>query len=132
MAYPLNIKRIYLPPAPEDGFRVLVDRLWPRGVSREKAALDLWAKDAAPTTALRTWFRHQPDRFSGFEAAYRAELHRSPEADQFFRLCAKTLETRPVTLLYAAADPVHNHAQVLRAWLEERLAGDNGDTRSAG
>jgi len=75
---PVSVKRVYDPPAPEDGVRVLVDRLWPRGLSREKAAIDEWMKDIAPSPELRVWFGHRPERFAEFVAAYERELAEDP------------------------------------------------------
>lgn len=107
----LTIKRIFEPAGSEDGLRVLVDRLWPRGVSKERAALDLWLKEVAPSTQLRTWFGHEPRRFEEFADRYRAELEENPALD---RLLDLTREAKPVTLLYGARDPECNHAAVLR------------------
>jgi|SRR6478609_2294139 len=115
----LTIKRIYEPAADEDGMRVLVDRLWPRGVSKEDAALDLWLKEVAPTPELRTWFGHEPERFEEFSARYRAELESNPALD---RLLEAAGDARSVTLLYAARDPECNHAAVLRDFAREALA----------
>lgn len=101
------IKRVYEPAADNDGSRILVDRLWPRGVSKRKAALDGWAKEIAPSPALRKWFGHKPERFQEFSKRYRAEL-KGNEA-------LKELRARKgkVTLVYGARDPKINHARVL-------------------
>lgn len=107
-------KRIYDEAGPEDGFRVLVDRLWPRGVSKERAALDLWLKEVAPSTELRTWFHANTGGFDEFAERYRAELRTNPAVDELRRLGA-THET--VTLLYGVRDPEHNHARILAAYL---------------
>ena len=115
----LTVKRIYEPPSGTDGLRILVDRLWPRGVSKEDAALDLWLKEVAPTPELRTWFGHEPARFEEFSARYRAELEMNPALDRLLR-AAK--EAEAVTLLYAARDPSCNHAVVLRDFVREALA----------
>jgi len=113
----LHIKRVYDPPAAGDGQRILVDRLWPRGVSKEAAALDEWFKDIAPSPELRKWFGHQPERFAAFSERYRAELAANEEAvDHVKALLAKG----DVTLLYAAHDPACNHALVLAEFLEGR------------
>lgn len=118
----IQIKRIYEPAEPEDGERILVDRLWPRGVSKARAALDLWDKDAAPSTELRKWFGHEPERFAAFSARYDDELNASQGAKDLAALCKKTLaEGKNVTLLYAAHDPACNHALVLKAWLDRDL-----------
>jgi uncharacterized protein YeaO (DUF488 family) len=114
MAATYHIKRIYDAPATTDGYRVLVDRLWPRGVSKEKAALDLWLKDIAPSPDLREWFGHQPERFQEFSARYQAELEQNPAVGALHAL-AKDHMT--ITLLYAAHDPAINHAVVLQRYL---------------
>jgi uncharacterized protein YeaO (DUF488 family) len=113
----VGIKRIYEPPATTDGRRVLVDRLWPRGVSRETAALDLWLKAIAPTPALRTWFGHDPARFVTFRDRYRRELDANPDA--VAELCG-LIDQGDVTLLYAAHDEQANHAVVLAGYLGDR------------
>ena len=115
----LAIKRVYEPPAPEDGYRVLVDRLWPRGLKREDAALDLWAKDVGPSRELRQWFGHEPARWEGFRHRYAAELDAA--AEQWRPLLVKAARHR-VTLLYGAHDVEHNNAVALRAYLETYLA----------
>lgn len=112
------IKRVYDPPSPRDGMRVLIDRLWPRGLTKEKAAVDLWLKDVAPSPTLRTWFGHRDDRFDAFADKYRAELEVNPAVAELRALIAK----RKVTLLYGAHDPAVNHAVVLDAWLHAHHA----------
>ena len=113
----IRIKRIYAPAEAADGARVLVDRLWPRGVSKARAALALWCKDAAPSTALRQWFGHEPARWAEFRRRYRAELQANGAALAPLRdLAARGT----VTLLYAARDEQHNEAVVLREVLGER------------
>ena len=112
----MQIKRIYDKAAPDDGFRVLVDRLWPRGVSKEKAALDLWLKEVAPSDELRQWFGHQPERFAEFRKRYTAELDANPAVQQL-REALKA--HRVVTLLYGARDPVMNQAAVLRDYVSK-------------
>ncbi len=112
------IKRAYEDAGPGDGFRVLVDRLWPRGVSHEYAALDLWLKDVAPSPALRTWWDHDPARLDEFATRYRAELDSDPVAGAAvdeLRTLAASNET--LTLVYGARDPHVNHAAVLRDYL---------------
>lgn len=107
----IRIKRVYEDASPDDRFRVLVDRLWPRGVSHERAALDGWAKEAAPSPELRTWWDHDPARMEAFAVRYRAELAESPALAELRALIAG----HPVvTLVYAAHDPAVNHAIVLR------------------
>lgn len=103
----VRIKRVYEPRTAADGTRVLVDRLWPRGLTREAAALDEWLKSCAPSSDLRKWFGHDPERFGAFGERYRRELDANPEA--VAQLCA-LLEKGDVTLLYAARDPQCNHA----------------------
>lgn len=105
------IKRAYLPAGPEDGTRVLVDRLWPRGVSKARAALNAWNKDVPPTTGLRQWFGHDPARWEEFCTRYRAELKSNPEAVEALRMLARQ---GPVTLVFGARDEAHNEAVVLR------------------
>jgi uncharacterized protein YeaO (DUF488 family) len=111
----LKVKRIYEPPDPADGTRVLVDRLWPRGVSKERARLDLWLKELAPSPALRGWFGHDPAKWDTFKARYEAELNARPEA---VRQLSALARRGPVTLLFAARDPAHNSALLLKAYLE--------------
>lgn len=114
------IKRVYEPPAPEDGYRVLVDRLWPRGISKEASHLDEWCKDVAPSTEARREFGHDPARFGEFRERYRAELAASGAAQAL----ARRLADQPVvTLLYAAHDTRDNQAVVLKEVLEEHQAG---------
>jgi len=110
----VSIKRIYDKPSADDGYRVLVDRLWPRGVSKPEAALDAWMKEAAPSPELRTWFGHDPAKFAEFSARYVSELEHNPAVAQLRSLIAKH---PTLTLLYAAKDPECNHALVLRDFL---------------
>ena len=111
------MKRVYDPPAGSDGYRVLVDRLWPRGVSKERAELDEWAKDVAPSPGLRTeWHHAGGERFDEFAARYRAELEESAAARA---LLATGREHARVTLLFGARDERANHAAVLLGWLAE-------------
>lgn len=111
----IQLKRIYEPASPDDGFRVLVDRLWPRGISKERAAIDLWARELAPSTELRTWFHHEAANWDEFVIRYRAELAVQPDAVAALRAqCAG----RTTTLLYGARDETRNQAVVLRAVLE--------------
>lgn len=110
-------KRVYDEPSPDDGFRVLVDRLWPRGLSKERAALDLWAKDVAPSTELRRAFHHDGLSWAEFDSAYRAELEGSAR-DAVAALRAELASHPVVTLLHAVADEEHNHAVILREALE--------------
>lgn len=111
----IAIKRAYPAPTESDGYRILVDRLWPRGLKKEAAHVDLWLKDIAPSPSLRTWFGHDPARFAEFQRRYTAELKANAEAvAQMDRILAQT----PVTLVYAAKDETHNHAVVLKAFLD--------------
>lgn len=107
----VKLKRAYELPAADDGTRVLVDRLWPRGVSKEHAALDQWMKDISPSTELRKWFGHDPARWEEFCRRYTEELHQN--AERVSQLRSLTREG-PVTLVYSAHDEVHNDAIVLR------------------
>lgn len=111
------IKRIYEEPAHDDGCRVLVDRLWPRGVSKERAQLELWLKGVAPSPPLRQEFAHMQERFADFRARYEDELAGNPAVDQLVDLAA---QHGKVTLLYAARDPEVNHARVLLEFLAAR------------
>ena len=113
----VQLKRIYEPPQKSDGYRVLVDRVWPRGLSKDAAQIDLWMKDVAPSTALRKWFNHDPARWVGFQEKYRAELHELGDKLDELRARAKK---EPVTLLYGAKDTEHNQAVVLRDVLAEK------------
>lgn len=113
----VKLKRAYEPPEAGDGARVLIDRLWPRGVRKVDAAIDQWAKDIAPSTALRKWFGHDPARWQEFRSRYAAEVHAHPE--QLDRLRALAREG-PITLVYSAHDEVHNDAVVLRDLLLDR------------
>ncbi|MCZ0732761.1 DUF488 domain-containing protein [Phreatobacter sp. AB_2022a] len=115
MAKP-RIKRVYVPPALEDGARVLVDRVWPRGVSRKAAALASWSKDVAPSAGLRKWFGHDPARWPEFRARYRRELTANPEPVAVLRAM---LREGVVTLVYGAHDEEHNNAVVLAELLDE-------------
>lgn len=110
----VTIKRIYEQPEPTDGYRALIDRLWPRGISRQRAALDAWLVELAPSTELRTWFKHDPKRWSEFTRRYRAELRAQSEALEALRHRAERMR---VTLLTATREPRINHAVVLRGEL---------------
>lgn len=115
----VRTRRIYEPRAPVDGVRVLVDRLWPRGMSKEQAAVDTWMKAVAPSTGLRRWFAHDPSRFDEFARRYRRELEDNPALEELAALARRG----PVTLLYAAADTEHNHALVLSDVVRDLAAG---------
>lgn len=125
MEHELFIKRIYLPAEEADGCRILIDRLWPRGVSKAKAGLYEWKKDIAPSTELRKWFNHDESRFAEFAARYCAELDVSPSARDFAAECSALLKTGSVSLIYGAKDETCNQAVVLRNWIvtQEKLHG---------
>jgi uncharacterized protein YeaO (DUF488 family) len=106
----IRIKRVYDEPTEEDGTRILVDRLWPRGLTKEKARVDLWLKEIAPTNDLRKWFAHDPARRAEFKTRYQAELKHNPEQ---MALLHQAIAKAPTTLLYAAKDTEHNEAVVL-------------------
>lgn len=113
----IKLKRVYEEPSPEDGLRVLVDRLWPRGLTKERASVDLWLKEVAPSTDLRKWFGHEPAKWREFEARYRRELREQKRA---IELLKEESRGHTVTLVYGARDEDHNEAVVLKAVLEHR------------
>lgn len=113
----IHIKRIYDDPAKSDGTRVLVDRLWPRGVSKDDAHLDLWLKEIAPSNELREWFGHKPERFAEFSRKYKEELANNPAVATLQELARNSEQ---LTLLYGARDPDHNQAVVLQQLLEKK------------
>ena len=110
-----KIKRIYEPAAKDDGLRVLVDRLWPRGVRKDK--MDIWLKEIAPSAELRKWFHARKGKFEEFAKAYRAELKKNPAVAELHKLAE---EHKVITLLYAARDTENNHAAILKRYLEDR------------
>lgn len=112
----IRIKRVYEEPSEDDGLRILVDRLWPRGLSKAKAKIDRWEKDLAPTTELRRWFGHDPAKWEEFLQRYRAELEGKEEALARLR---REANDGTVTLLYAAKDEEHNNAVALKRYIEE-------------
>ncbi len=112
----INIKRVYEKPSKSDGKRILVDRLWPRGLTKEKAAVDLWLKDIAPTTELRKWFGHDPDKWKEFQKKYHQELKKNNEQ---VSLLNEYLKKGIVTLVYGARDEEHNEARVIKEWLSQ-------------
>ncbi|TPN74974.1 DUF488 domain-containing protein [Mesorhizobium sp. CU2] len=114
MAFDIAVKRIYEPPAKADGQRVLVDRIWPRGVRKENATLTLWLREIAPSDGLRKWFGHEPERWAEFRKRYRAELDGNGEAVAQLRAL---LGNGKVTLLYSAHDEAHNNAVALAEYL---------------
>jgi uncharacterized protein YeaO (DUF488 family) len=116
----IGIRRAYDPPGEDEGWRVLIDRIWPRGVTRARLAIDAWEKDLAPSTELRRWFGHDPARWQEFRARYRAELAGRPEPVQAL---VRRLGRGPVTLVFGAKDAAHSNAAALRELLLERFAG---------
>lgn len=111
----LKIKRVYEKPSKTDGMRILVDRLWPRGLSKEKAKISLWLKDIAPSSELREWFGHDPAKWSEFKKRYRNELKKNKEAIALLKEKAKG---RDATLVYGAKDEEHNNAVVIQEFLK--------------
>lgn len=114
----IMLKRAYEPPAKTDGKRILVDRLWPRGLSKAKAKIDLWLKDVAPSTELRQWFGHVPKKWPEFQKRYRAELKGNPALTELKALSHQS----DITLVYAARDQLHNEAVALKQILDRGAA----------
>ena len=110
----IKLKRVYEKPDEKDGFRILVDRLWPRGLTKEKANVDLWLKDIAPTTELRKWFNHDPEKWTDFQKRYLKELKENKEAVSELK---EHLKKGAVTLLFAAKDEAHNEALALKDYV---------------
>jgi uncharacterized protein YeaO (DUF488 family) len=113
----IQLKRVYEDPSPEDGVRILVDRLWPRGLTKQRAAVDLWLKDVAPSTELRKWFAHDPAKWKEFQVRYRKELR---EKKDILQQLKQRSSGHTVTLVYGARDEEHNEALVLKKLLESR------------
>ncbi|HEU4343212.1 MAG TPA: DUF488 domain-containing protein [Candidatus Binatia bacterium] len=113
----IKIKRAYDPPAKNDGFRILIDRLWPRGMSKHSARIDLWLKEVAPSATLRKWFGHEPSKWSEFRSRYFRELDQNPAA--VTRLLELVRKGR-VTLVFGAKDETHNNAVALKEYIESR------------
>ena len=113
----IQLKRVYEEPCREDGLRILVDRLWPRGLTKARAAVDLWLKDVAPSTELRKWFGHDPAKWKQFQVRYRKELREKKDALELLKQKSKE---RTVTLVYGARDEEHNEALVLQKILDGR------------
>ena len=111
----LKIKRVYEQPDKQDGERILIDRLWPRGLTKEKAAVDLWLKEIAPSTELRKWFGHDPDKWKSFRGRYETEIRHN---DHLVKVLKGKARRRTVTLVYGARDEEHNEALVLKHFLE--------------
>ncbi len=124
----IKLKRIYEPSETNDGYRILVDRLWPRGVSRERASIDYWEKELAPSDSLRRRFHHDPSLWAEFKLRYIQELDANPGA---IRRLMSIVGDRPVTFLYAARDPAFNNAIVLKAYLESALRDSSGTDLNA-
>jgi len=114
----IKMKRVYEKPADGDGSRILVDRLWPRGLTKEKAHVDLWLKEIAPSTELRKWFGHDPEKWTGFRGRYETELRHNRELTD---MLAKKAKQGTITLLYGARDEKHNEALVLKQFLERTM-----------
>jgi uncharacterized protein YeaO (DUF488 family) len=112
----IHVKRIYEPFATSDGYRILIDRLWPRGIKKEDAHIDKWQKEIAPSTELRKWIHADPGKWTQFRAKYRAELSRSPALEELLSDIGKH---KTITLLYAVKNEEHNHALLLREFLLE-------------
>ncbi len=115
------MKRAYDKPSPKDGFRILVDRLWPRGVKKEDLPYDYWAKDITPSPSSRQDFAHKAERMEDFRQRYLFELEENEKASVFISLVRNQLKEQTVTLVYAAKDPQINHVVILKAWLEEHI-----------
>jgi uncharacterized protein YeaO (DUF488 family) len=113
----IQLKRVYEKPSRKDGVRILVDRLWPRGLTKERAAVNLWLKDVAPSTELRKWFAHDPAKWKEFQVRYRKELREKKDA---LKLLKEKSQDHTVTLVYGARDEQHNEALVLRKIVEGR------------
>lgn len=137
MMKPIQMKRVYETPSPSDGKRILVDRLWPRGLTKEAAKVDLWLKEVAPSHELRRWFHSDPTQWAVFKQRYLSELR--DREDQLERLVAE-VEEAPVTFVYSSRDTLHNHAIILKEYLElhgrslrsegtEKCAGSCGAAR---
>ncbi len=116
----IRLKRVYEPPVPEDGFRVLVDRLWARGVKKAEARIDWWLKEIAPSNELRNWFQHDPDKWEEFQERYFQELEQRPEL--IAQLSAKAREGT-ITLVYAARNEQFNNARALKLYLDKKISG---------
>jgi uncharacterized protein YeaO (DUF488 family) len=121
----VKLKRVYEPSAADDGTRILIDRLWPRGVRKADAAIDQWIKDIAPSTALRKWFDHDPARWQEFRSRYAVEVYEHPEQLKRLRALARQ---GPITLVFSAHDEVHNDAVALRDFLLGRPATRKAET----
>ena len=114
----IKLKRVYQPASPDDGVRILVERLWPRGIKKDALNLDTWLKNVAPSDGLRQWFGHDPKKWNGFRDRYFAELEANP---QTWESVAKTARRGRVTLIYSSRDMEHNNAVALKDYLEDKM-----------
>jgi uncharacterized protein YeaO (DUF488 family) len=118
----IRLKRIYLPPSQDDGYRILVERLWPRGLSRERARIDLWLKEAGASSELRIWFGHEPEKWEEFQERYSAEIRQRSDVIKILKDIIQKKGT--VTFVYAARDEQHNNAVALKHFLETDKQSD--------
>ena len=116
----IKIKRVYEHPDKDDGMRILVDRLWPRGLTKKKACVDLWLKEIAPSTELRKWFAHDPDKWKKFRARYQTEIRNNHD---LIKVLKQKAREGTITLIYGARDEKHNEALVLKQFLEKSERG---------
>jgi len=116
--FPIQVKRIYESPSPDDGYRILVDRLWPRGIKKDHANIDLWLKEIAPSDSLRKWFNHEPEKWEEFKRRYSKELE---EKQDLVGQVVQQSKKGKVTFLFSAKDETHNNAVALREYLLELL-----------
>ena len=125
----IKLKRVYEPASPDDGVRILVERLWPRGIKKDALKLDTWLKDVAPSDGLRRWFGHEPKKWNGFRDRYFAELDANP---QTWESVAKAARRGHVTLIYSSRDTEHNNAVALKDYLQDKMRrGASGRKRIA-
>lgn len=117
----IKLKRVYDDPQENDGYRILIDRLWPRGVKKEDLPYDLWNKEITPSNDLRKWFDHDPDKFNQFKSAYKEELIKNEETAGFAETIKEELVEQDVTLLYSAKDKEYNQAIVLKEFLDDQV-----------
>lgn len=120
----IKCKRVYDPVEKEDGHRILVDRIWPRGIKKQTLELSEWAKEIAPTNELRKQFGHQPEKFEWFSKEYKKELDKNEYTDKFIRSVKEYALKKNVTLIYSAKDTAHNQAIVLQKYIQEHLSVD--------
>jgi uncharacterized protein YeaO (DUF488 family) len=115
----IKLKRVYETPATSDGYRILADRIWPRGISKQKVNVSLWLKSIAPSTELRQWFGHEPERWQEFKKKYRQEL--KTKSEELEIICKTLKTTKTITLVYSTKDTEQNQAVVIREFLEKSL-----------